>query len=37
MPKIPTITNHAFVIKSEDMVENAKFKNSESSIQVAST
>jgi len=42
---IPTITNHAFVIESENMVENlaqtsldetTEFKYSKSSIQVAS-
>jgi hypothetical protein len=45
MPRIPIVINHAFVIKSENMVENlaqlsldeiTKFKNSESSIQVTS-
>jgi hypothetical protein len=43
MPKIPVIINHAFVIKSKNMVENlaqpsfdevAKLKNPESSTQV---
>jgi hypothetical protein len=46
MHKIHTITNHAFVIKLENMVENlaqlsldetTQFRNFESSIQVAST
>jgi hypothetical protein len=44
MPRIPTITNHAFVIELENMVENlaqlsldetVKFRNFESLIQVA--
>jgi phosphotransferase system IIA component len=42
MPRIPIVTNHAFVIKSENMVEIlaqlsldeiTKFKNSKSSIK----
>ncbi len=46
MPRIPTIINHAFVIESENMVENLaqpsldktiEFKNSENSTPVAST
>jgi hypothetical protein len=46
MLRIPTITNHAFVIKSKNMVENLaqpsldetiEFNFFESSIQVAST
>jgi hypothetical protein len=45
MPTIPTIANHAYVIELENMVENlaqpsldeiAKFRNFESSIQMAS-
>jgi hypothetical protein len=44
MPRIPIITNHAFVIESKNMVENlaqpsfdevAEFKNLESATQVA--
>jgi len=44
MPRIPTITNHAFVIELDNMVENlaqpsldetVKFRNFESLIQMA--
>jgi len=44
MPKIPTVANHASVIKSKNMVENlaqpslyeiVDFKNSKSSTQLA--
>jgi hypothetical protein len=46
MPRIPMVTNHAFVIKSGNMVENlaqlsldqiTKFRNFKSSIQLALT
>jgi len=45
MPRIPIVTDHAFVIKSNNIVENlaqlsldetTKFRNFKSSIQVAS-
>jgi hypothetical protein len=44
MPRIPTIINHAFIIKSKNMVENLaqpsldeiiEFKSFESTIQMA--